>query len=117
MSDLYKRTVALCADLAGQSVAEFERRISGQHPHTQNGRAVAAVIFYRAGDYWSDFFDMSDPTALAIWASMFDQYQPFVTPEVAEKAVDAVHAAGVEHPAISHFLQAAERITQEGGAV
>lgn len=113
MSAHYQRILEVMADVSGVSVREFEQRQIDLSPHTPNGRAVAAIIFYRAGDYWPGFFDLADQSALAAWAQMFDEYQPFVTPAIAERAVDAV-AASVAEPAICDFLQAAAKILQEG---
>lgn len=110
MSDRFKQTLAVLAGAAGMSVDEFERRQIALHSCTENGRAVASVVFYRAGEYWPDFFDLSDQVPLAAWASMFDQFQPFVTPDIAEQAVDAVHASGVAEPHVGVFLRAAADI-------
>lgn len=115
MSDRYKETIAVFAAAAGVSVSQFERDFIEHHPHTPNGRAVAATIFYRAGDYWPDFFDLSDQAVLAVWADMFDTYQPFVTPDIAEQAVDEVHSSGIAEPNIGCFLRAAATILKESG--
>lgn len=77
---------------------------------TPNGRAVAAVLFDRAGRYWPNFLTPADQPALAVWADLIDRWHPFITPEVIEQAVDAVAAQGVQHPVPGHFTQAAEQI-------
>lgn len=80
---------------------------------TENGRAVAAVLFDRARLYWPDFHSPADMPALVVWGDLIDRFHPFITPDVITKAVDVVAAQGVSNPVPGHFTQAAERIMQE----
>lgn len=80
---------------------------------TPNSRAVVAVLFDRARRYWPGFFSPADQPALAVWGDIIDRWHPFITPDVIEEAVDAVHAAGVVHPVPGHFTHAAEKIMME----
>lgn len=79
---------------------------------TTNGRAISAVLFGRALRYWPDFFTPEDQPALAAWSEIIDKWHPFITPDVIKRAVDQVHADGVQHPCPGHFTQAAERIME-----
>ncbi|MDP7729526.1 hypothetical protein [Mycobacterium sp. TY813] len=79
---------------------------------TTNGRAVAAVLFDRALRYWPEFLTPADEPALAVWGDILDRWHPFITPDVIERAVDQVHADGIEHPVPGHFTHAAERIME-----
>lgn len=115
MSSQYRETLRLLANFSGKTLVEFENELIAATPHTENGLAVAAAIFQRARDYWPHFHDPTDRSALAIWAEMFDTFQPFVTPQVAERAVDAVHAAGITNPSVGVFLNAARFILTNKG--
>jgi hypothetical protein len=112
VSERHQQNLNILAAAAGLSLAEFERHLVEMTPHTRNGRAVAAAIFCRAQDYWPNFFDLDDRSALATWAQMFDDYCPFLTPEVAVRVVDALAAAGAPMPEVGEFLQSAERIME-----
>lgn len=76
---------------------------------TPNGRAVAALLFYRALNYWPDYFTPADGPPVAAWADMLDMY-PFITPDVIEAAVDAVHAKGIREPQPKDFIDAANEV-------
>lgn len=98
-------------DLTEDELTEYGHRQARRlcsNPPTANGRAVAAVVFYRARDHWPDFYDISDETPMTIWAEMFDSF-PFITPAIAERAVDAV-AAAAGNPQPGDFIQAANEL-------
>ena len=113
MSAEWQQRLSTLASAAGMTPAGLEASIAG--PHTPNGRAVAAVVFYRARDYWPDFFDITDESPLAIWANVFDRH-PLITPAIAERAVDAVVCTTPIDLAPSVFIAAALRLLNEEGA-
>lgn len=109
MSEWWRKQTEIFAELQGTTPEENVRRQIEGSPCTQNGWAIASIIFARARQYWHDFFDLEDLGPLAVWAGMFDDL-PFMTPDIAEKCVDAVHAQGVKEPQLGHFYQAANKI-------
>lgn len=109
MSEWWRKQAEVFAELQGVTPEENVRRHLETSPCTRNGWAIASLIFARAGEYWDGFFDLEDVVPLAIWAEMFDDL-PFMTPDIAEQCVDAVHADGVKEPQLGHFYQAAKRL-------
>lgn len=92
----------------------YARQCAGGTP---NGRALAALLFDRARNYWPDYFSPADTPALVAWGDMFDRFCPFATPEVVEMAVDNVHARGIKNPGgPAYFLEAARAIIKAGDA-
>jgi hypothetical protein len=79
---------------------------------TDNGRSLAALLFYRAREYWPDYFCPADLPAVALWGSMLDQY-PILTPDVIELAVDKVHEAGLVQPQPANFIWMARQLSGE----
>lgn len=115
MSENWRRRLRGLAELTGLTdlteaeLIEFGRTVAKEAnpvPPTANGRAVAAVVFYRTRDYWPEFDDITDEAPLMSWAEIFDSY-PLITPDIAEKAVDHVAALGIQHPLPGHFINAA----------
>lgn len=86
----------------------YHRHCAGGTP---NGRALASVLFYRALNYWPDYFRPTDAPAVAVWAELLDRY-PLFTPDVIEAAVDAIHAAGEEHPVPAVVIRVARQMTE-----
>ena len=96
----------------GEPVEPFEDYYRRQcEGGSENGRALAAILFYRAREYWPDYFSPADLPAVATWASLLDNY-PFFTPDVIEAAVDAVWAAKVHHPQPAVFIRVARQMTE-----
>lgn len=78
-----------------------------------NGRALAAVLFYRGCQYWPDFFRPTDTLAVNTWGSAIDRRIPFATPDVIERAVDRVAFTGAHPGGPASFLDAADQIMKE----
>lgn len=109
MSERHKQQTKIFAQLQGVTPEESERRLMASMPCTENGWAIASLIFARIGEYWDDYFDLEDVGPLCVWGHMFDGL-PFITPDIAEQCVDAVHEEGIEEPSVGDFYQAAKKI-------
>ena len=109
MSERHRKQTEFFAELQGITPEESVRQLMASMPCSENGWAIAAIIFARARMYWHDFFDLEDIGPLCAWGNMFDDL-PFVTPDIAEQAVDAVWASGDKYPHVGVFLQAAKKI-------
>lgn len=111
------RAIWEALNLLGADVPPWEQWYAGrcQQPGgTANGCAIAAVIFDRARRlYWPEYFSPADTPAVHAWGELIDRRIPLVTPDVAEQAVDAVHAAGITQPGFSDFAEAAENLMRK----
>lgn len=111
MSEWYRKQTEYLAMLQGITPEESEQRIMDSMPCSENGWAIASLIFARARGYWHDFFDLEDKGPLSLWGHMFDGL-PLITPDIAEQAVDAVYASGDKQPHVGVFYQAAKKILE-----
>lgn len=113
MSEGHKRRREFFAELQGITPEQSERRLMQSMPCSENGWAIASLVFARARGYWYDFFDLDDVGPLCVWGHMFDGC-PLITPDIAEQAVDAVYASGDKHPHAGVFYNAAKKIVEGG---
>jgi hypothetical protein len=97
----------------GEEAQTFEEYYREQSAGgSSNGRALATLLFYRARQYWPDYFSPADLPAVAAWAGILDWY-PLITPDIIEAAVDHVHDAGIREPQPANFLRIARQMSGE----